>query len=116
MYYLSPGKVWGIRDAALKPSAEQQVGEAEWRPHQPATPACSLPLSPPSLLRWQRIWQKPSEAGTWYCFSVPPPFYAFLIFKAIIGLSDKILSNQILSSNLVLCFPLAGKVGGGSTG
>lgn len=38
-------------------------------------------------------------------FSVPPPLYAFLIFKAIIGLSDKILSNQTLSSGLMLWLP-----------
>lgn len=61
------------------------------------------------FLRWHRIWQKLSEAGTWYSFSVPPPFYAFLIFKAIIGLSDKILSNQILSSSLVLWLPFGWK-------
>lgn len=72
----------------------------------PPLPPRSLFLSKRSLfLRWQRVWQKPAEAATWCCFSVLPPFYAFLIFKAIIGLSDKILSNQILSFNLVLWLP-----------
>jgi hypothetical protein len=59
-------------------------------------------LSPPILLRWPRIWQKPAEAGTRYCLSVPPPFYAFLIFKAVNGPGDEILSNRILSYNLAL--------------
>lgn len=60
-------------------------------------------------LGWQRVWQKPTEAASRCCFSIPPSFCAILIFKAIIGLSNKILSNQILSSNLVLRLPpLAG--------
>lgn len=118
MYYLSPGKIGEIQDAALKMPAKQgHQGGRTTPPHTHRSPFLS---NRSFFLRWQRIWQKPSEAGPWYCFSVPPSFYAFLIFKAIIGLSNKILSNQILFSNLVLWlrsgFPLAGKVGGGSAG
>lgn len=100
MYYLSLGKVWEIQDAALKMSAKQDDrGGRTIPPRSFFLSKCSF------FLRWQHIWQKPSEAGTWYCFSVLPSFYAFLIFKAIIGLSDKILSNQILSFHLVLWLP-----------
>lgn len=107
MYYLSLGKVWEIQDAALKMSAKQDDRGGR------TTPSTRPPCRPPSpflskrtfFLGWQYIWQKPSEAGTWYCFSIPPSFYAFLIFKAIIGLRNKILSNQILFSNLMLWLP-----------
>lgn len=106
MYYLSLGKVWEIQDAALKMSAKQEDQGGRVAPPSPA----DFPFpNARFFLRWHRIWQKLSEAGTWYSFSVPLPFYAFLIFKAIIGLSDKILSNQILSSSLVLRLPFGWK-------
>lgn len=42
--------------------------------------------------------------------SLPPfPFYAFLIFKAVVGLSHKILSNRILFSNLKFWLHSGGK-------
>ena len=112
MYYLSPGKVWEIQDAALKMSVKQD--DRGGRTIPPRSPFLSKRSF---FLRWQCIWQKPTKAGTWYCCSIPPSFCAILIFKAIIGLSNKILSNQILSSNLMLWLSsLAGKVGGGSAG
>ena len=49
------------------------------------------------------------KAGTWYDFPILPLFYAFLIFKAVVGLSHKILSNQILFSNLEFWLPSGGK-------
>lgn len=86
-----------------------KAGRSGRQSHPPPSPADFPSPNARFFLRWHRIWQKLSEAGTWYSFSVPPPFYAFLIFKAIIGLSNKILSNQILSSSLVLWLPFGWK-------
>lgn len=49
----------------------------------------------------------------------PPRFYVFLIFKAVVvvvGLSHKILSNQILFSNLEFWLPSGRKSGLGGQG
>lgn len=65
------------------------------------------------LLRWQRGWQKLAEAGAWYRFP-PPPFYAFLIFKAVIGLSNKIFQIKFYPPAAHSWVPLARNVGVGS--
>lgn len=98
MYYLSGD---GSGDLGSRGVGGGGVGR-QWPPQQPF-------LSQAPSHKVMRL-ETAFEAGARYDFAVPPSlFYAFLIFKAVVGPSHKILSNQILFSNLEFRLPSGGK-------